>query len=602
MSAAADNLKRALSSLDKKLYQKASSEFAHAISLDSEGKVLKKLRDLYEDFAASNSYESALAVGLSLLKHVENRSNLANILGNFSRRSGNYEQALSLFKVALKSDAKHEYALYNIGATLARSSRQDKEVIHAFDYFPVSENYIIPEYFSIGPDYDYICNPDYIKEIAANISANNRESLSHPSDDEPDIELDSFFENDIEGVINDITGPNTSPPEAEENSKTYLEYFDKLSELSPDFKQIYQYNKAIYCLKKKLFPQAREVLLKMKPGDTTPLNYVPILSAIILVQENEVDHAEQILLGMLNKPLNRYAYTNLGLLYRLKKDRIRAVKYLLAAYEMLQFSNWQYEVLLFIKKLHAQFKPSPNSPNKVSYLKLVQEGTDDPLVYYYLAFIHLSSKEYIKASNFFKKSIEVDRSGRVKQEAEIQLSNLVDFLEEEGENFFNRNKFKNACEYFYMAYQIEKNILLAKKILNTFNYFTPDEKELELKEKIKADLIEMEKEKKNSQAAAAATTKATLADRKMEMRWQSLVQEAEKNVQDKKYHNAMEKYESAFRMKPEKDTFLKLAGLYKAFKKNEQLIDLAGRFKRQMELDEKAKQFEDNKGSSSAFK
>ena len=62
----------------------------------------------------------------------------------------------------------------------------------------------------------------------------------------------------------------------------------------------------------------------------------------------------------------------------------------------------------------------------------------------------------------------------------------------------------------------------------------------------------------------------------------------------KKYHRAIESFESAFRMKMDKDVFMFLAHIYKMLKSPRELEDLLFRWNQMVEHEEKMKKFRHN--------
>ena len=131
--------------LKKKMYNGALIEFSKAMELDAKY-AYPKLLSVMESVAEAGEYESALAIGLNLIKEKKKEFELTNTLGNYARKLGDYKQAHSLYKLSYKINKDFKVAFYNLAACEAKSDFYDDGVLNAISQFKDIKDFYLPSY------------------------------------------------------------------------------------------------------------------------------------------------------------------------------------------------------------------------------------------------------------------------------------------------------------------------------------------------------------------------------------------------------------------------------------------------------------------------
>jgi len=134
-----------LNQLQKKMYNGALVEFSKAMELDANNAV-PKLLVIMENAADSGEYESALAIGLNLIKEKKKDYEFVNKLGNYARKLGDFKQANGLYKTAYNINKKFKVAFYNLAASEVRADFYDDAVIQALSQFKDIKEFYLPSY------------------------------------------------------------------------------------------------------------------------------------------------------------------------------------------------------------------------------------------------------------------------------------------------------------------------------------------------------------------------------------------------------------------------------------------------------------------------
>ena len=140
-----EHLAEGMKLLSEKFYNGAMIEFDKAMELSPE-MVYPRLVEELSNAAASGDLQSALSIGLNLIKERNDDYELANKLGNYARELGDYKQAEGLYKTALKYKKDYAKAFYNLAACQARVNIYDEAVGSAIAKFDKVSDYVLPEH------------------------------------------------------------------------------------------------------------------------------------------------------------------------------------------------------------------------------------------------------------------------------------------------------------------------------------------------------------------------------------------------------------------------------------------------------------------------
>ncbi len=98
--------------MDAHFYNKALLELHKALAIESDY-FIEKLETNFDDCYRKGNYEAALVLGIILGKKKSNDHELLNKIGNCARQTGNYKQANTFYRSALKVNKRFEAAFYD---------------------------------------------------------------------------------------------------------------------------------------------------------------------------------------------------------------------------------------------------------------------------------------------------------------------------------------------------------------------------------------------------------------------------------------------------------------------------------------------------------
>jgi len=131
--------------LESNLFKRAGYDFQTAMEL-SKVVAMELLEDEFRDYDMGSSPESALAIGLVILKERPEDYPLANKLGNYARTMGERKQANNLYRQALKIKSDYPQAFYNLAASTGHVEKYDLAVKQCIDKYIKTSAFITPEY------------------------------------------------------------------------------------------------------------------------------------------------------------------------------------------------------------------------------------------------------------------------------------------------------------------------------------------------------------------------------------------------------------------------------------------------------------------------
>lgn len=235
------------------------------------------------------------------------------------------------------------------------------------------------------------------------------------------------------------------------------EQFEKVIKIRPEYKDAYK-NLGIVCFNLKHNQEAVEVLEKgLEYAEDAPDYYRLLASAYIVTQENQ--KALELLEGLLSKPeveLSHEIYNLLGSAALGLKDNEKAKEYYFKALEMNPQNKIAYKALKILeqpdKELFKEYKElvdnkadaediidvanilyEQNELNEAITLLeyAIQNGYKDPDIYYQLSIIHEEKGEVIKALQYLKQILTLQKPTK---EVELKIAKL----------FMNINRMKEA--------------------------------------------------------------------------------------------------------------------------------------------------------------
>ncbi|MDH5560386.1 MAG: hypothetical protein OEY59_05975, partial [Deltaproteobacteria bacterium] len=326
-------IKSGIKLLSEKFFNRAMIEFDKAMAVSRE-EAYPKLKKELENVANSGSYESALSIGLNMMKDNTTDFELANKLGNFARQLKNYPQAEGLYKQALKINKNYEKAFYNLAASMARINKYDEALISSVSIFDKVTDYILPDY--IGPK-------DIIEKMTEKLMDEKEEATTQKlqvltlEKDNKEADGESVAVSELEHEIKLLT---EKPIEIK--PVDVINGFRKEIEEDPEHALNHRFNLALYAIRNKQPDVAEQAIKDLSSDDYETLD---LLKALILDVQGKKEDAANLLIKLLGKnEFNRYYNVNLGLLYKKAGKKFLSIKYLIKTAGLLEKSNGLYSM------------------------------------------------------------------------------------------------------------------------------------------------------------------------------------------------------------------------------------------------------------------
>lgn len=553
-----EHLAEGMRLMSEKFYNGAMIEFDKAMELNPEY-VYPRLVEELSNAAASGDLQSALAIGLNLIKEKNEDFELANKLGNYARELGDYKQAEGLYKTALKVNKKYQRAFYNLAATQARVDYFDDAVPSAISKFDKVTDYILP---------DYIGEEKLIETMTERVTQEKKASVKEKLQ-ELTVERDRLIE---EGSAVEAKGIDLEIKKLNENADKVLpedmfNEFDRMIAEDGDAANDMTYNKAVYALSQKKTDIALESIGKLSEKE---YETVGLLHSIALEQKGKKEEGLNRLIKLLGKnEFNRYNNVNLGLMYRRFGKRFLATKYLIKTAALLEKSNGIYSMKELVKEADECYE-SGNIKKALNYYTIAVTEIASVRIWNQIGTINIERKKYDEAVEAFRRLKEIDPNSEV---GESKLMEIHNYYVEKADVLMDERKFKPAADYLHKALGVLRLPDTLKKTASVYKQLNNPEREKELLKEWQ-DILDQEKLKEQ------------------EEKRQNLIIQGKQELGKKNYLKAIEIFEAALRMKVDKKIFLQLAALYKGLKKRDNLSDLERRWQNMVAHEEKMKRFE----------
>jgi tetratricopeptide (TPR) repeat protein len=563
-----DLISKGLSLLDGKLYKQAMIEFQNAFETVPEY-ASKQLQKKFDETVSVSDYESALSIGLVLIKVKKEDYKLANTLGNCARHQKNYQQANNLYRHALKIKKNFTDAFYNLAASMGKVEKYDNEVRESIQIFEKSKDYILPELLD---------SPDVVEDIKKDLTQHNRQIRA----DKMAEMQEAIEQKEEKGEIHEAeklkfefnkfqkSGDEASHEQICDGFKELIK--DLEDDASIEGKEEYLnmiYNFGMYALTQRDPDTATECfenLKSMKAG----YKYLNMLVAIARSYQGDMKNAINVFVeGLGTEQNNRFFNVNLGLMYRKAGNRLLSTKYLAIGASLLDKSDGLYHLSDLIRIADENLE-NGNLKKALKLYRIVVDENDDPNTWSSIGEIFMNQEKYSEAVKAYQEILRIDPKSK---HADLQLKEIHDIYRIKGESFFRESKFKAAATFYERALRVFRNAETIKELIAVYKQL----KNFKKIEELNAELEEFQKQ---------------IKEQENEKRRLEHIKIGKLSLKRKDYKQAIESFESAFRMKLDKDVFVYLATIYKALKRTEEMQMLLERWNKMVEHDEKLKQYE----------
>ncbi len=538
------HLAAGLKQLSQKMHNGAMIEFGKAMEINSRI-VYPKLLEELDKVAAAGELESAIAIGMNLIKEKTGDYKLINKLGNYAQSLQDFKQAIALYKKALKIKKDYKPSFYNLAAAEVKADIVNDEIINALSQFKDLTEYVLPGY--IGDDNIVVSMTEKVslskpKAVEAKIQqlvllrGKKTESGDQIQVQKIDANIEKLKKGAGKVTVGDI-----------------CQEFKNSSKQDPENEQTHLFNLGLYAVANQKTDVAEDALkgLSSKDFPTSEL-----LLAIIQEQKGNLQEAIEKLVQLLaENEFNRYYNVNLGLLYRKAKKQFLSVKYLIKAAVLLKKSEGIYSMRRLIQEADV-FLEQGNLEKALGFYKIAITEKPDAEIWNKIGIILKNQDQIDEAIDIFKEALKIDPGSET---ANKQLRQIHDDFIGTGDELFNENKYKPATEYFDKALRILRLPDSLKKAAQAYRQLNDIKTENRLLEEAE-NILNAEKEKGQERLRQALIIKG-----------KALLKKAQ-------YQKAIEIIEAAFVMKVDKEVYHQLALLYKKFKGKDSLAGLGKRW------------------------
>ncbi|PCI23974.1 MAG: hypothetical protein COB67_12180 [SAR324 cluster bacterium] len=555
-----EHLKNGMAQLQDKFFNKAMMEFDKAMGLNRD-EVYPRLVDELSDAARSGQLEAALAIGLNLLKSNNKDYELANKLGNYARELGNYNQATGLYKASLKVKKNYQMAFYNLAAAMAKVDIYDEAIRSALSIFDDIESYVYP---------DYLGDEKLIKHMTDNICERKARTIKEQvqilmiQKEEKEMNGQAVEATDIELEIKEL-----KKAEKEALPEDFIKEFEYIIKQEPDNKS-HIYNMALYALSHRMVKKALETFKSLSASE---FEYLELLQAIGYAHLGKLEGSINIVNKLLGEnEFNRYNNVNLGLMYKKAGKQFLSVKYLIKTASLLDKSGGIYSMKDLIKLAYQRYREGKLRAALV-YFQIAASEVENPKIWEMIGAIYISQKKYDDAVLAYRSMQKIDPTAKG---ADDKLREIHDHYCGVASKLLEERKFKPSATFYEKALGVLRLPDTIKEAAVVYKQLKDTEREQELTEEWRL-LIEAEKAKEQ------------------EVERQKIILSGKSFLKKKNYLKAITNFESAFRMKVDKNVFLQLSALYKALKKHGELQSLVDRWEKMLEHQEKLQRYEKDK-------
>jgi len=541
--------------MESKLYDSAMIEFHKALKLDK-ASTLMALSELYQDCVSTGDFEGLIAVGSNILLKNPDNVELANVLGNAYRKRNDFTQAQKLYEHCLQYDSKALHPAYNLAATLVHRELYDQQVVSAIKDFESMKGFQLPESEE---------GEKYLETLHQEIQAKRVHEEEKSNNDEEPPESSSIKNTDLKKEENPSS---ETEPSHEINPTEMLQFIKSTKGIdSEEGIQALSYL-GIYCIQRQYAKTARwiyKLLVKKEPENED----FRCFQTLVRCLNKDFSTAINQLLDLLGKnPYHRYSLINLGQIYDLQNNHLLARKYFLIGEERLSKSQGYYDMKAF-EELGKQYNLQADYEQASEVYEVLAEEQKSLSFLGPLGTIYIRLEKYEEGIATFRKIQELNPTHPHPKKALLRIKTI---LLNKAEGTLNERKFAPAAELFELALDIHPSAAIYERLMTVFTLMKNDEKVALMKE----NLQYFEKEQQEQE----------LEDHRL-----NKLQEGNALIKKRLLHKAIQSYEEALRLKPDKQVFTRLVTLYKKTKQLDRVEDLTQRFIRMIEHQQKTLQY-----------
>ncbi len=532
------------------LHKQATKVLSEALQKDPRQIGQKTLEAFLDNYQACQ-FENAVAIGEALQENGLGNSDFRVKMGNSYRNLFDTKKANHYYRLALKADRSNQLATYNLAASLAQVDLYDLDIIKSINLIANHEGPVLPGFLN---------DPDILEKVSTSLEE-DKEQLRQKIEtliEEKETKSEAGDVKAVKDLIHAI--------ETEERKLAISDYEATCKKLKQAFKKNWarqtidetkkvlqenQFNLTLYA-----FSQGDKALvsdsLEKLNDETNSLANLDLLTALNHDLQGSTQEAIAALISILKqRPNDRYANANLGLLYKKTGNLLQAYRYLIKASDLLEKSEGLFD-LDEVNKRADEYNSNGNISRAYQLYQMISEEQPNTDVFLRLGEIQIRQDQLLEATISFNEVKELDPNNSTAQE---RLKKIHELYYQRADTASRNGLYPEAVTLYQNALEIHKTADVINKVIriyerqNDFSQVNSLKTELE-----KLKLAEAEKERENQR--------------------QMLIEKGKSLMKRKKFDKAIEILEKAFELKPDKDVFLLLAHLFKGLNQHRRLSSL----------------------------
>ena len=520
-----------------RFYDRAMVEFNKALKLDSKT-TMQALDGLFDTAERMDDYEGVISIGTNMLLNQPSNGALANKLGNAYRKMKNFGQAIKLYQHCLKNAPDDKFVTYNLAATMARIDLYDGKALSAVMPFERMKTPKLP---------DNEKGVERLTELQRELILLKEEARADEEGDEEETPVEES-QNEKQSQQVEVIPEEVFGYLREDQSISTKARVAVLKDLS------------LYCLENNDPEIAWRSLTRLIfhiPEDENFQSFVALAYALRGEEQLAIDK----LLALLGtNQYNRFANVNLGFLYKKQGNDLLSKKYFITTHQLLEKSQDFYDMYEF-RMLGEKYFQDKVYKNALKVFQVLREEQESPSVLYRLGRIYIELDELDQAIEVYKCLVE---NYRQYPDVEENLADINRYILNVAKNLMKNHRYSRAVKMFEMSLTIKKSKAVVEDAIGAYKLLRDEEGE----KRMKVLLRVVEREEREQEIEASRVEK---------------LKQAKKLEATNHTYKAIQAYEEALRLKPEKEVLVRLLALYKKSRQPEMIEDVTKRYNKAIE-------------------
>jgi len=552
---------KGLEFLKNQKFGRASKEFELGVQHDPET-ALSLLKAKFKAFDSQKLIKESITIGNVLYQNQKKTYVFTNHLGNLSRLNGDSKKANEFYKRAFSLNKKDDTAFLNLAASIAKVPVFDQEIRKLVDKYINVDNFIFPKS-------DYPRDQELLGHLT---EALNKKHFFKKVEKMQEMILEKELKETTAAIastdhlIEDIRKKLIGSSKIEESCtdvivllKESLEHdWNRLSFEEKDEFLWGVLNLGLYVLLEretlidkdneddktdsttKNLQMALDVFVKLKTEQYS-FRYLDMIISITHFLLNENDDEIAIFKDILSRdPNDRYFNINIGIYYHRIGNRLLSLVFLIKGASILSEMEGACHLSEIIDLADKKYSLGKLSAALKLY-RLASLETDNIELLYGIGKTLVSLNKFYEAIQPLKDAVRLNPKY---EEAQNELLKLQDHFCFVADEFCNTGTFVAASENYEHALEIDRTPHILLKAMKAYKMQGNHIKEHEIKEEY-------------------TTTKSNQKQKEQEETRKLLIQQGKKELKTKNLNKAITLFESAYKIKTDRDTFMYLVYLYK---------------------------------------